>query len=530
LPQRVRIVSLGNPSNWTLLAFQDQEVFQSIRFYTALAALVAIVSYVLLLAGLSILACRLVQRPVSLASFWPRQSMGRLYIQFSGAYLLLGEATFLTILRLPPWEAVLLALLVPLVSLLWTLWVLTEKPAKPSPRPGTWILASICVLLLTWACAALVPEPRYGWRLLPLLLVPAVLEGAFRLRISPISSRSSLQLFSIALLALLLLVGGLPVWAVYRAAFQKEGILSSSLSQREMLHAIANRPKSSAKATRDFSFYPLGEPPHFEGTKPAALAQRTEMESLLDRVYASLRHLDNDYTLLTTSPLREGKTCDTDLRTVRCDDLSIALPGLLPSGMKKILWLTALLLATTGAFALVSLSVHKLFGIAGDENKKNENDKQTQELKDKAESDPEQIWLTLTSDEQQVCRQLAQGSHFRLGKAAEELRQRGLLTADPLPRLAHGAFQSFVRRRVAAYRGSSNSGKASQSRWISLRNAVVLGLVVFLILLFLTQGESFKTLSAAISGVGIALAGLWQIGAYLLPPKSGNSSTSADRG
>lgn len=151
------------------------------------------------------------------------------------------------------------------------------------------------------------------------------------------------------------------------------------------------------------------------------------------------------------------------------------------------------------------------------------------EIRVQADADPEKVWRTLTADEQRVCQQVARAGYFRLGEASSSVGQYGLLDLHSVPQLVSRTFQSFVQRKSVKLRVKGEDGKVPARGWASLRWALILGLSVFLALLFFTQADSFKAMSAAISAVGLALAGLWKIGDYLSPPRSGNPA-KADAG
>ncbi|HEV7508163.1 MAG TPA: hypothetical protein VGS07_24990 [Thermoanaerobaculia bacterium] len=426
-------------------------------------------------------------------------------------------------------------------------------------------------------------------------------------------------------------------------AFKKNFGLAT-LSQSEQLATL-----NECKERKDCFFLDSGT--EQEGKHSQNEEKSSEGELLIKSGYAMLRNLDNDYTALTLTYLNDPSTAcpiDKKFERVWCKTFQTRLAGLLPpAGWQRILWLTILALGLTGAFALTSASVRRLFGsgveasrlelkqhltarvlwvaprgewidrLAGLPGVRSYNlseigqldggtletelskdgirtllvrdfdetwlevgdasqrlqaiqkllghwhqgiwlisevvpeyiaaaDLEGQslrevlgsgflvihpqlterEMKAQADSDPEKIWRTLTADEQRACQQVAQAGYFRLGEASSSVGHYGLLNIGTVPRLVSGTFQSFVQRKAVKLR---ENGKVPATGWASLRWALVLGLSVFLALLFFTQADSFKAISAAISAVGLALAGLWKIGDYLSPSRSG-SSARADVG
>lgn len=528
---RMLAIPTAIPS-WTLVVFHSLEPFRSIRLYASLFTMAAVCVYVLLMTA-ALAALRLwFGTSMSLVAYGPDPQRGPLYLVLAGVYLVVGIGCFAMLSLLSPARALLASVLVPALAFLSTLQVITLWRRDRLFGRGT---------------------------------------GTSRRTTRIVQEKA----YPLAVTVVLLLVVGLPTFASFRFAFERELWLFAEHSHRALLTG-------------------KGDP------SPG-----------LDRLYTKFRLLDNDYTNQTNGVLYRGAVpratssvgwllpggflprlgclallgigiaaiAGVTTLTVRTlFSAATAAPEIDPErlGAERVVWTApeperwqaflsrVLGVRTMDLSDLLSRSDQKIariyartllipdFATGEDAQRRQavekllrswqggiwltssiglETDQALQELLDigsfrnvhpaltewNAEGalttvPPEDVWKTLTIEEQDVCMNVAEGRFLRLAGAAAVLRRYGILKDPPAPRLFSSAFAVHARREARSSRVRVPEPPPRPGRWSVTRNVAIIVLIVFFLFLQLTQEESFKTLSAAITGLAALLGALWEIG------------------
>jgi len=357
--------------NWYLAVFHDQDAFRAIRLYTGLFVLVLSMVYVLVLAGLASLFLLLFPA-LRVPCYWRRADEGDLYRRLAILFAVIVSLTVWHISKLPPWAAVLMGGMAAAETFLLTLVVLARRTRSMDPpcsppagsirqaHPVLLVLAAIAVIALLWAIGALTSVG--SWPALSLLLViPLALAiVVLRTRRSAPSSGSSQASFSIAFTLLLLLVGGLPGYAFYRAAFQEETRALALRLQSQALEALT-RAEAPSILSKELSLIFPGVTRTFSAEDPST---STFSATWFDHLYSDFREqmaprLWTAYTDKTSRALRAPGRGDSDGFKAECridpkSELVCALPSDWLSGLVLRSELPALLPLSQLAITLVA--------------------------------------------------------------------------------------------------------------------------------------------------------------------------------
>jgi hypothetical protein len=126
------------------------------------------------------------------------------------------------------------------------------------------------------------------------------------------------------------------------------------------------------------------------------------------------------------------------------------------------------------------------------------------------------FWSCCTRSEKLLLIQLAQTGLFNplCTDTLEALIRKGLILPGPRPRIMNETFESFLATVEGPDTVRAWEKEAGESSWLVIRN-VVLGLMVLgLILMALTQRQAMQTVTAVVTGVGAAMAGLLRLTGY----------------
>ncbi|HVX66540.1 MAG TPA: hypothetical protein VHA11_08060 [Bryobacteraceae bacterium] len=133
------------------------------------------------------------------------------------------------------------------------------------------------------------------------------------------------------------------------------------------------------------------------------------------------------------------------------------------------------------------------------------------------------FWFCCTRSEKLLLIQLAQTGLFNplCTSTLEELVRKGLILPGPRPRIMNTTFRRFLQSVEGPDTVREWEREAGESSWLVIRN-VVLGLIILgLIVMALTQHQAMQTVTAVVTGVGTATAGLLRLTGFLAARRAG---------
>jgi hypothetical protein len=137
------------------------------------------------------------------------------------------------------------------------------------------------------------------------------------------------------------------------------------------------------------------------------------------------------------------------------------------------------------------------------------------------------FWFCCTRSEKLLLIQLAQTGLFNplCTGTLEELVRKGLILPGPRPRIMNTTFQRFLESAEGPDTVREWESEAGESSWLMIRN-VVLGLIILgLLVMALTQHQAMQTVTAVLTGVGTAMAGLLRLTGFLTGRRSSAPET-----